>query len=132
MCNYTTMLFVVNGLFLLKLMLCSNIYARCGGIFNIYSNASWKESSSENFFNRLRFDRIMVMSVARFYGSPLYAYLTPFRRYNVKGKGVNLVNRPLVVMATCPNGSKKILQIVRLRTKFYHPCTFRKDRPGGC
>ena len=74
----------------------------------------------------------MVMSVARLFGSHLYAYLTPFRRYNVTEKGVNLVNEQLVATATSLNGSKKIMSIVHLRTKFYHPRTLRKNRSGGC
>ena len=39
-------------------------YARCGGIFNMHLTANFsKESFSEKFVNRLRFDRIMVMSL---------------------------------------------------------------------
>ena len=41
----------------------SRCSVRCGGIFNIHLTASW-ESYSGKFFNRLRFDRIMVTSLS--------------------------------------------------------------------
>ena len=51
---------------------CVAMHARCSGIFNIHltqnlpTNFQWQK-----FFNRLRFDRIMVMSLwPRFFGSP--------------------------------------------------------------
>ena len=36
-------------------------YARCGGILNIHLSANLLRNLPEKFFNRLRFDRIMVM-----------------------------------------------------------------------
>ena len=49
-------------------------YARCGGIFNMHFGCKFtKEASSEKkFLNRLRFDRIMVMSLwPRFLAHPV-------------------------------------------------------------
>jgi len=37
-------------------------YARYGGIFNIYLTTNLRRNLPVKFFNRLRFDRIMVMS----------------------------------------------------------------------
>ena len=46
-------------------------YTRCGEIFLYPFNCKFtKASSSENFFNRLRIDRIMVVSMAPFFGPP--------------------------------------------------------------
>jgi len=45
--------------------------ARCGGIFNIHLTANSPRNLPGNFFNRLRFDRIIVMSLwPRFLGPP--------------------------------------------------------------
>jgi len=57
----------------------------------------------------------MVMSVAPLFWLTLYMPISC--RFGdihckVKGKGVDLVHRQLVVMATSPNGSNKLLQIV--------------------
>jgi len=38
-------------------------YARCGGTFNILLTANLPGNHPVNFLNRLRFDRIMVMSL---------------------------------------------------------------------
>jgi len=47
-------------------------YARCGVICNMHVTKFTKESSSEFFLNRLRFDRIMVMSLwPRFLAHPV-------------------------------------------------------------
>ena len=46
-------------------------YATCDGIFNIHLIANVLRNVTVNFFNRLRFDRIMVMSLwPRFFGPP--------------------------------------------------------------
>jgi len=38
-------------------------YAKCGGIFNIHLTTHLSRNLPVNFFNRLRFDRIIVMSL---------------------------------------------------------------------
>ena len=38
-------------------------YTRCGGIFNIHLTANLPQNFPVNFFNRLRFDQIMVVSL---------------------------------------------------------------------
>ena len=44
---------------------------RCGGIFNIHLTANLPRNPAVNFFNQLRFDRIMVMSLwPHFFGPP--------------------------------------------------------------
>jgi len=47
-------------------------YARCGGIFDIYLTANLPRNLQMDFFlNRLRFDRVMVMSLwPRFFDPP--------------------------------------------------------------
>jgi len=47
-------------------------HARCGGIFNMHLTANLPRNLSvKNFVNRLRFDRIMVVSLwPRFFGPP--------------------------------------------------------------
>ena len=48
-------------------------YARCGGIFNIRLTANLPRNLPVKNFNRLRFDRIMVMSLwTRFLAHPVY------------------------------------------------------------
>ena len=46
-------------------------HAKCGGIFNIHLTANLPRNLPIFFLNRLRFDRIMVMSLwPRFFGPP--------------------------------------------------------------
>jgi len=46
-------------------------YARCGGIFDIHLTANLQRNLPvKNFFNQLRIDRIMVMSLWPFFGLP--------------------------------------------------------------
>ena len=53
---------------------CVATYAKCGGIFNIRLTANLLRSLPVNFFvNRLRFDRIMVMSLAPVFTGRCYA-----------------------------------------------------------
>ena len=48
-------------------------YARCGEIFNVHVNANLLRNLPVHFFlNRLRFDRIMVISVAPLFWPTLY------------------------------------------------------------
>jgi len=52
-------------------------YARRGGTFNIYLTANLPRNLAvKNFLNRLRIDRIMVMSPwPRFLAHPVYKYI---------------------------------------------------------
>ena len=46
-------------------------YARCSGTFNIHLTANLPRNLPAKFSNRLRFDRIMVMSLwSRIFGAP--------------------------------------------------------------
>ena len=47
-------------------------YARCGGIFNVHLTTNLPRNLPVFFINQLRFDRIMVMTVAPHFWPSLY------------------------------------------------------------
>ena len=67
MCSYTTLQFIVNGLFTDINVLLGSVatFARCGGFLNNRLTTNLPRNLPVDFFNRLRFDRIVVMSLWR-------------------------------------------------------------------
>ena len=69
-------------------------YARCGGIFDIHLTENLPRNLPvKKFLNRLRIDRVMVMSLwPRFFGRPCYA-LYAYRSLHSRQK-LTIARRP--------------------------------------
>ena len=81
--------------------------ARCGRIFNIHLDYKLtRESSSENFFNQLRFDRIVAMSL----WPTILAHPASYRR-NITSSGRSRVpKRKMAFLIDCLEAKPNVYQ----------------------
>jgi len=97
-------------------------YARCDGIFNIHLTVNLPRTFQWCFFkNRLRFDRIMVMSLwPRFFGPP--SILVHCRHPDSRNRIKHMVLATIILFQMCrrPHIWNKIKRNIRYKNYLYY------------